>query len=652
MTDLQPRLLLTSVMRPLGPPYGDAQSVGYELLHAQVTRSQGMFSPRAVHQQFSLDYIAENLENPTVVLHYPSRRELIRELKKGYDYVGISFIVVTYHRMKEVAELVRRYSPQSRIVLGGYGTVLPDEALEPWGDHICRGEGVAFMRDLLGQEPLARHKHPMLGSRLKVFSKTVSYTGIIVAGLGCPNGCDFCSTSHFFKRKHIKLLETGSQVYEVVKRHLEVDPQAEFTVLDEEFLLNRQRAMEFRERVLEGGVPLSIFVFASVKALSLYEPSELLEMGIDGVWIGFEGERAGYAKRVGKPLPDLFRELHENGITILASMIVGFDYQTPEIIEQEMDHLVSLRPDLSQITIYNPNPGTPLYDRVVANGLLRERFAQNSAEYWHVACGFTSLLKHPHMSGEQIESAQMNCFRRDFHELGPSIYRVAETMLNGYLKHRNSDNPMLRARAARFGEKLKNVYPAFLPGELFGPTRQTRQATTQLKRRVVDELGRPTVGQRVMALLAIFAALWTALTLRFHLFQNPSLTRRSYRVPARRLMPRWLEEKLAEYSVPKQLSVVVQVQGGRNRLRVRLEGVLEAWQGERIAERLSEYLKQTKVRLILDLEKLTTMKDNAAAAISERLVAYRHRIRVAMPKPLPDGSPSFLILADSFKACR
>ena len=29
------RLLLTSVCRPLGPAYGDAQSVGYELLHGQ-----------------------------------------------------------------------------------------------------------------------------------------------------------------------------------------------------------------------------------------------------------------------------------------------------------------------------------------------------------------------------------------------------------------------------------------------------------------------------------------------------------------------------------------------------------------------------------------------------------------------------------------
>ena len=82
------RLLLTSVCRPLGPKYGDGESVGYELLYGQVTRAQGMFSPRATHVHYALDYIANNLEIPTVVLHYPSRRELIRELKRGYDFVG------------------------------------------------------------------------------------------------------------------------------------------------------------------------------------------------------------------------------------------------------------------------------------------------------------------------------------------------------------------------------------------------------------------------------------------------------------------------------------------------------------------------------------------------------------------------------------
>src|SRR5690349_22772503 len=139
-------VLLTSVCRPIGPENGDASSVGYELLYRQVTRAQGIFSPRTVNVHFSLEYIAANLDAPTVVLQYPSKRELIRELKKGYEYVGVSFLMAVMHKMKETVALIRQYSPNSKIVLGGYGTVLKDEVLKPYADHICREEGVAYFR--------------------------------------------------------------------------------------------------------------------------------------------------------------------------------------------------------------------------------------------------------------------------------------------------------------------------------------------------------------------------------------------------------------------------------------------------------------------------------------------------------------------------
>jgi len=191
-------VLLTSVCRPFGPAQGDAPSVGYELLFRQVTRAQGIFSPRTVNVQFGLEYIAENLDVPTVVLQYPSERELIKELKKGYDYVGISFIMALIHKMKDVVALIRKYSPKSQIVLGGYGTILKDEVLKPYADQICRGEGVAFFRALLNEPEIPMpYKHPLIVSWLKIFGMRVSGTGKIFGGLGCPNGCDFCCTSHF-----------------------------------------------------------------------------------------------------------------------------------------------------------------------------------------------------------------------------------------------------------------------------------------------------------------------------------------------------------------------------------------------------------------------------------------------------------------------
>ena len=142
---------------------------------------------------------------------------------------------------------------------------------------------------------------------------------------GLPNGCDFCCTSHFYNRKHIKLLPKGKDIYSVVERYLDMDPNLVFLIMDEDFLLNRKRAMAYRECVMQGGKTLSTFVFASIKALSMYTVEEILEMGIDGVWIGYEGTRSGYAKQQGRPVEEIVPELRAHGIRVLTSMILGFE---------------------------------------------------------------------------------------------------------------------------------------------------------------------------------------------------------------------------------------------------------------------------------------------------------------------------------------
>ena len=623
------QVLLTSVCRPLGVSYGDSPSVGYELLHEQVTRAQGLFSPRSHHTQFSLDYIAENLEAPTVVLQYPSHRELIRELRRGYDVVGVCFVLATYHRMKEVVALVRKYSPQSKIVLGGYGTVAPDEMLLPYGDHICREEGVAFMRRLLGESEIPMpYRHPLIINRLQVFSKQISRTGIVFGGLGCPNGCDFCCTSHFFKRKHIRLLPTGADIYQVVERYLEVDPKLSILILDEDFLLNRRRAMEFRECVLRGGKPLSIFVFGSVKALSQYTVTEILEMGIDGMWIGYEGTRSGYAKQSGRPVEELFREFREHGITILASMIVGFPYQTPEIIEQELSGLLALRPVLTQFLIYGPCPGTPFYDEVIREGKLLPEVAEDPELFYRRGSGFYSMVRHPSMTPEQIEGAQKHCYEEDFRTLGPVLYRSVDRWLEGYLKLRESPSSFLRAKAERIATDLRKAYPVFLTGRLLGPTAKVRRWIGRLQKQVHAELGSPTLKERIESVAAIGLASWTALTLRLSLFQHPPLVRNTFRMSDARCGRPW--ERLRGED-PAGLSIQVERRPAST-VWVLLEGRLTASAAGRFVADMRAALARRKDQVVLDLAGLAGQEDGAVGELAAGLRGHRDRIRIILPR--------------------
>ena len=646
------KILLTSVCRPMGPEYGDAPSVGYELLYRQVLRAQGIFSPRTVNIHFGLEYIAENLDAPTVVLQYPSKRELIRELKRGYDYVGVSFLLAVMHKMKEAVALVRKYAPNSKIVLGGYGTVLKDEVLKPYADYICREEGVAFFRRLLAEPEITMpYKHPLLVSWLKVFGIKVSGTGKIFAGLGCPNGCDFCCTSHFFSRKHIKLLPHGRDIYAVAERYLDMDPRLVFLILDEDFLLNKKRAMEFRECVMKSGKLLSIFAFSSVKAISQYTVEEILEMGIDGFWIGYEGTRSGYAKQQGRPIGDILTEFREHGITVLTSMIVGFDYQNQEVVAQEFDELMKFKPALSQFLIYGPVPGTPFYERVIKENLLQDVYTKDTDLYYRRGDGFATMIKHPTLSPKAIEDIQRWCFDQDFQRLGPSIFRVQEARFLGYQKLRHSPNPLLRQKADYYAKELRVAYPVFLAGRLLGPNAAVRRWIGDLERRIHGELGRPALWEQCKSVMAVGAALWTGLTLKLNLFQHPKLMRTMYRMPSKRwsAFEMW-QEMQRKISIPN-LAIGVELQHAKKQVWLRLEGALSAADAEGLGQRIRDSLSRSRNRLVLDLNKLHWDKVDDLRPLREKLAAYRSRIRIILPR-LSATHPELLLLAGMFEHYR
>lgn len=90
------KILLTTVMKPFAIDSDDCTvNVHPELFHGQVTLAQGLFSMRTITGGYGLELIANNIKAYTVVLDYPSEKEFIRELRKGYDYVGINYVIST-----------------------------------------------------------------------------------------------------------------------------------------------------------------------------------------------------------------------------------------------------------------------------------------------------------------------------------------------------------------------------------------------------------------------------------------------------------------------------------------------------------------------------------------------------------------------------
>jgi len=530
-------ILLTSVCRPFGGP-GEGDSVGAELFHAQVTRAQGIFSLRQVIRCWAIDYLAANIEPPCVVLHYPSEREFVRELKaKKYDFVGINFVVATVHKVRRMVKLIRLHAPGTEIILGGYGTVLPDELLRPLADHICREEGIGFMRRLLGESEKYEVQHPYApipSVRMYSFQGDAKVAHL-TAGLGCPNGCDFCCTSHFFKRKYLPYLKTGREIYHEI---LAMEHRAEehgdklsgVVLIDEDFFLFKKRAREFLECVREGGRPLNLMGFGSVRGLSQFSADEIAEMGFRTIWTAYEGAESGYKKLEGRSLEDLYASLKSRGVALLSSMIIGFPYQDDEQIRKEFDRLVSLGPSLTQILIYFAFPGTPFHEQVLKEERYLPQYQSDpDLRRWD---GFSMHFKHPSFEAEELEALQRELYRQDFLQLGPSLVRLMQVWLAGYRNLRGSEDPLLRARAEELWEEVISAFPGLYPALFFGPSREAREQARRLLSEVEKEWGGIPPLERIKGWATLLLAIWTWFSARLNIFQQPGLLRIEHRVPS------------------------------------------------------------------------------------------------------------------------
>ena len=464
-------ILLTSVFGPYAQDdeYGSRKINPMELYHNQVTREQGPFSLRMFHRSFGLMLLKENIDAPCTLLDFPSLDRFTDELKDNtYDIVGISAIIPNIGKVKKMCQLIRTYLPKATIVVGGHIANLPDLKCIADADHICKGEGVRWFRKFLGLDENAPIRHPLVysgfGTRILGIStpdKPVNTAAMLIPSVGCPMGCNFCSTSALFggKGKVINFFETGDDLFAVmcdIEARLKVSA---FFVMDENFLLQRDRALRLLELMKENKKAWALFVFSSAKVIKSYTMEQLIRLGISWVWMGLEGENSSYAKLSGVETRELVQELQSHGIRVLGSTILGLENHTPKNIDQVIDYAVSHDTVFHQFMLYTPIPGTPLHEKHEKEGTL---LGEDECPAADIHGQYRFNFFHEHIKDGQETEYLRNAFCQDFEENGPSLARMIRTMLAGWKRYKNHPDPCIRGRLKWEIKYLKTTYAAAL----------------------------------------------------------------------------------------------------------------------------------------------------------------------------------------------
>jgi radical SAM superfamily enzyme YgiQ (UPF0313 family) len=495
------RVLLSSVFGPYArdDEFGSRAINPMELYHNQVTRAQGSFSLRMFHRSWGLMMIQRNISAPSTLLDFPTLEGFERELTSAeYDIVGISGIIPNFGKVHEMCRRTRALSPKSTILVGGHVAAIPgiDKLID--ADCVVRGEGIAWMRRYLGEDPAAPIIHPeifsgfgmrVLGMRIPDSTRDTAAT--IIPSVGCPMGCNFCTTSSFFggKGKTCNFYESGDELFEVME-HMERSMGVwSFFVMDENFLLNRPRAMQLLTRMKQAGKSWSLYVFSSANAIRKYTIEELVELGISWIWLGLESPHSSYAKLHNTDTHALAAELRQNGIKLLGSTIVGLEHHTLQNIRQEIEYAVEHGTDFHQFMLYTPVPGTPLFQQMEEEGRMLD------VDLADIHGQFKFNFQHAAISRDDSKRLLDWAFRFDFERNGPSLFRICDTIFQGWKRYHDHPDQRVRQRIANEAARLRTTYDAALwamEKRLKGTNAAVSARIRELRRDIEHEFGMAT----------------------------------------------------------------------------------------------------------------------------------------------------------------
>jgi len=524
----QEKLLLTAVFGPYGIKNKYAESLGMqmELLNNQITRMQGVHSPRQSYWTFPLYLLAENISVETTVLDFPTWSDFKRELKKGYTHVGINFIVPNVLKAKRMAEHIRARHPEITIILGGYGTIIPGLSEIVPHDTMCRGEGVRWLRAYFGEDTQAPVRHPaIIGPAYEYLygAKGKPKGAILMPGVGCENGCKFCVTSHQFHKQYHPLLSTGQEIFNVCcKSESELGSRG-FTILDENFLKQPQRARELLALMTKHKKPFVFDIFSSAEVIKKMGADFLVRLGVRMIWVGVESKNNNYDKTRGIDFKALFEELQSRGISVNASTMLFQDHHDKKTIREDIDYVINLGSNFIQFMNYTPLAGTTLYNE------LKEEKRLKDLPYRHQHGAGELFFKHPHFNERKDHVRYLrNAFKKKYLTDGPGVLNMAITAIRGYknvledyrkrhelglawnpdtLQYEKSDDPyhddFMKLRVKMMKRIAENVRPVLLPAFIFAPNGKQRRKARMASKLFNEILGKPDVRQKMISIILV-----------------------------------------------------------------------------------------------------------------------------------------------------
>jgi radical SAM superfamily enzyme YgiQ (UPF0313 family) len=300
----------------------------------------------------------------------------LEALPRGLPYYGFGPTAPEYPSALEMVRRIKAHNPLSRVVLGGpHATINWKDCQDDGWDCIVSGDGEdaaesAFLGtpSLIIAEDKPLDDYPIIDRSLVDLS-SYHYTAngkrgtTLVTARGCPHACAFCCKNH----TRVRLMSAERAIWEI--RYLRFDLGYECLAFPEDiFILDKTRTEAICAALKDYGIEWRCLVRSD---LVVRRGRAFLRMmadaGCQAVGIGIESGSNRILQTIHKgetveTILESIRMLQAEGIRTRGFFVVGLPGESLETLEETERFLEEARLDEIDAKIFQPYPGSPIYE--------------------------------------------------------------------------------------------------------------------------------------------------------------------------------------------------------------------------------------------------------------------------------------------------